>query len=97
MGPTQPTSSKSGQMLRRLSLVVNLHRTKPPICERLQGLANPLSLLPELTSKLGEILASSRLVVKHSCKARALLHRDQIMKDSDFPVYPPSSKLLEIS
>ena len=89
-------------MLKRLPLVINLHQTKLLVHERLQVLVNPPSLLPKLTSKLDEILASSRLVAKHSHKARVLLHSDQIMQESNFPVYLPvlehqlSKLLLEI-
>lgn len=79
MGPTHLTSSSTCQVLKRLPPVINLHQTKPSVHERLQVLVNPLTFLPKLTSKLDEILASSRLVAKHSHKARVLFHSDQIM------------------
>lgn len=100
-GPGHFTSSSTSQVLNGLPLVINLPWTKPLVCKGSKALAKPPSLFPKLTSKLGEVLASLRLVAKRSHKV-VLLHSDPIMQESNFPVYPPvpehqlSKLLLEI-
>lgn len=50
---------------------------------------NPPSLPLKLTWHSDEILVSSRLVAKHSLKPSILLLSDQIMQESNFPLYLP--------
>lgn len=77
-GPGHFTSSSTSQALNGLPPVINLPWTKPLVCKGSKALAKPPSLFPKLTSKLGEVLASLRLVAKRSRKVKVLLHSDPI-------------------